>query len=128
MGGEAGAQLALEGLDRVVGVGASEVEEDRGDPIEPAVGPLHRLDGVGEAGLGGIGGDGVEVRPRLGEGGLEGGTEVLVPDGLEGRQAERSFPVLEQRVHRDLRFVVRGGNSDEGAAPSRAGVAPDFTA
>ena len=64
------------------------------------LGPLHRLDGVGEArARAGSAAMASILRPRLGQRRLEGRGEVAVADRAERRQAERRGPVLEQRVH-----------------------------
>ena len=109
VGGEARAQLALQRLDRVVGMRAGQAEEHGGDPVEGPLGPLHRLDRVAEVRRGRIAGDRVDVGARLGQRGVEGRAEVVGRDGGEGRQSERRIPVLQQRVH------LRGSSVRPGA-------------
>ena len=96
--------LALDLLDRVVGVRAGERVEDVVDAGERVAAAFQRLDGVGEGRRRGIGRDSGDLGLVLGEGTREGRPEMLGPYPLERRHAEAPGPVLEERV-----FATTGG-------------------
>ncbi len=89
---------ALDRLEFVVRLGAGEIEEQLGDPVERPPAPLHGLDRVGEGRGRGIGGDGVDLGPRFLQGRLEGRLEAARRDAVEGRRLERAGPGFEERV------------------------------
>ena len=98
MPGEEGCDVALDLLQRLVGVGACEVPEYAAHPAQCAAGALQRPDDVVEAWLGGIGLDGVDLVAVFGDPALEGRPEVLRLDRPERRRRERCRPGLEQGV------------------------------
>ena len=79
------AQITLQRLDRIVGIGPGEVEEHRRHPVEHPLRPLHRLDGIGKVRLGRIGRDRIDIAARLRQRRLEGRREIGGPDRLERR-------------------------------------------
>ena len=92
-------ELALDLLDRVVGVRAGEEMEDVVDArVSASPARFERVDGVGEGRLGGIGGDGGDLGLVRGEGAREGRQEMLRRDSAERRNAEGPGPVVEQGV------------------------------
>ena len=106
---------ALDRLELVVRLGAGEIEEHLGDPVERPPAPLHGLDRVGEGRRRGIGGDGVDLGPRLLQRRLEGRLEMPRRDAVERRRLERGGPRLEERVgvrmrkgHRQAFAIIRG--------------------
>src|SRR5271157_4676581 len=98
MAGESRRDLALDRLQFVVGRGAGEIEENAGDPVEAAAGALERLDRVGEGGRRRVNGDGVDLAPRVLQGGVEGWPEMAGLDAVERRRLERPGPGFEKRV------------------------------
>ena len=97
MARQARRDLALDRLQRVVGVAAGEVEEHRRDPAKLAAAALHRLDGVGEARRRGIAGDRLDLADVRVERPIEGRAEMLRRDALERRQLERRRPRARRR-------------------------------
>ena len=65
MAGEDRGDGALDRLQFVVRCGAGEVEENARDPVERTPAALERLDRIGEGRRRRVGGDGVDLRPRL---------------------------------------------------------------
>ena len=104
MAREDGSDFALDRLDLVIGRGAGEIEEDARDLVEGLAAALQRLDRVGEGRRLRIGGDGVDLRPRLLERRLERGPEMAGLDALERRRLERPGPGFEKRVRVDARL------------------------
>ena len=95
---ELGGDLALQLLDLRVGVGPRQAEEDSARAIEELAGALHGHDRVVEAGLLRVLRDRLDLLQVLGHAPREGGREVLVPDGVEARVAERQVAFAQQRV------------------------------
>ena len=93
-----GRDNALDPLPLFIRVGPGQIEEHRGRVPQGAARPFHCFDGIRERRLGGGFRDcrdpGLMLPHRL----LERRQEVLVPDGLEGRQLEGCLPVLQQDV------------------------------
>ena len=95
--GEDRRHLALDRLKRVVRMRAGEVVEHAADPLEGAPAALEGGERVLEGRLG---------RPsaicstwvRCSASAASSGTEMLRPDGLEGRKAERRGPVAAERI------------------------------
>ena len=77
---------------------AGEVEEDFGDPVEASPAALERLDRIGEGRRLRVCGDGVDLRPRLLQGAVEGGAEMAGLDAVERRRLEGAGPRLEKGV------------------------------
>ena len=134
------AEVALQRLDRVIGVRAGKVEEHRRDPVQPLLGPLHRLDGIGKARRLRIGRDRIDVRARLRHRRLEGGRELPGVDRGERGQSERRVPIVEQRgfcrghgdppdrVARTIGRIAALVKSRKRAQPLRQGVhTPELT-
>ena len=121
--------LAFDRLDLVIARGAGEIEEDARHFVARLPAALQRLDGVGEGRRLRIGDDGVDLRPRPGDGGVERGPEMRGFDALERRRLERPGPGFEKRVSID----VRDGHEDvsDGAAQrlrdARAGLSQYLT-
>lgn len=89
-------------LERLAGAAGVEVGEHLAHPAEQSAAALHRLDGVGKARRLRIPCDGGDLNALFGDGAVEGRREMLGPDGIEGRQAERRRPALEEGIVRYL--------------------------
>ena len=100
--------VALDRLQLVIGRRAGEVEEDGGDTVEAAAAALQRLDRIGEGRRRRVGGDGVDLAPRLFQRGREGGPEMARLDALERRRLERPGPGFEKRIALEVELVIRG--------------------
>ena len=98
MGCELGRDVALDGLQRVVGIGAGEVEEHVGDAIQQPRAILQAEKRGLEPRRGGV----LDQRRDLAavgrQGGLEGRGEMLWANLGERRHRERGGPVGKQRV------------------------------
>ena len=96
--GELGRHLAVQRLQRRAAQADDQVGEHGAHAVQGLAGPLQRLDCVGEAGRRRVSAD----RGDLGQVGRhavgEGRGEVLRPDQVEGRHAERGRPGCQQRV------------------------------
>ena len=104
--------FALDRLQLVIGVGAGQIEENARHPVEAAAAALQRLDRVGESRRLGIGGDGVDLRARLGERRVERGSEMTRLEAVERRRLEWRGPRFEKRV----RVGLANGSSEALAA------------
>jgi len=102
--GEQRRDLALHRLQRLIGVGRGEMEEDGGHAVKAEAACLQRHDRVGEARCLLCAGDGSDRLPLCRHSCIEGREEVLRRDPVEGRQAE-AVPWSEQRV-----LVTRAGH------------------
>ena len=91
-------KLALQRLARGGRVCTGEVVENPRHPVQHLFGQFQRLDRIGEGRRLGRSRDLCDIAPRLGQPGLEGGAEILIPDGGKGWQLERPGPGLKQRV------------------------------
>ncbi len=98
--GELRRHLALDRLQRLVGVRAGEIVEDGGDLFDQPGALLQRHDGVVERRLGGLTRDGGDLRLVLLQRRRERRLEVLRLDLLERRQAEGGAPARQQRIFR----------------------------
>ena len=96
--GEDRRHLALDRLKRVVRMCAGEVEEHAADPLERAPAALEGGDRVLEGRFRRTPGDLLHLGALLRKRRIEGGAEMLRPDGLEGRKAERRGPVAAERI------------------------------
>ncbi len=96
--GEPRRHFALQRQDGVVGVGAGQRVEHRGDLGERAAAALQRRDGVGEARCLGVARNRLDFRHVLVHGALEGGPEMFGPDRREGRRFAGTSPGAEERV------------------------------
>ncbi|MEZ5904033.1 MAG: hypothetical protein R3C69_02655 [Geminicoccaceae bacterium] len=114
MAGQHRGQLALDRLERGVGVGAAEIEEEGRHPAQVPAAALEGGDGVGEVGCRRVAGDGLDLGPVPGQRLRESGAEVIGRETAVGRQAEGCRPGGEQ-----LRFVGHGSGS-RGLWPERA--------
>src|SRR5205807_4616139 len=103
--GELRRDLALEGKERLVGVGAGERMEGRRHAGEAAAAALERRDRVLEARRRLIGRDGRDLAAMLGERRPEGRGEMLRLDRRERRRREGRRPFGEERIV----AVGRGG-------------------
>ncbi len=90
--------LTLNGLQRIVGMGAREVPENGRDAVQRPAGILQSGDGVLESWCRGVACDAVDLSAMFGEGLLEGRLEVLRLDFGKGRHAEGRGPGGEQRI------------------------------
>jgi hypothetical protein len=91
-------EIALQRLQRIVGMGAGQGAEHVPDAVERAAAALQRADRVVEAGLRRLGGDRLDLRGVLGQRPVERRPEVLGPDPRERRHVERLVPGREERV------------------------------
>ena len=98
VGGQFRRDDGLDGQALVGGVGAGDVEEIRGHPLQQAAGRLQRLEGVGERRLFGIGHDRRDLGIVVDERGAESGDDVLVADRGEVGQPVRQRRRREQRI------------------------------
>ncbi len=96
--GEARRHLALDRLDRLVGVGAREIVENGRHAIEAAPGALQRLDRVLERRPGRVLGDHLDFRDVVGKRLVEGRHEMLVAHAVERRHLERRLPLPQQGI------------------------------
>ena len=101
--------LALEMLNRVVGVGAGLVPEQRGYAGQFVPGDFKRRDGVGKGRGLGIAGNVIDLGIVRGESMIEGGLEVFVADCLETGQAMRSVPGEDGRIEGGLGHGISFG-------------------
>jgi hypothetical protein len=90
--------VALDLLERVVGVGGGQIVEDRGDAIELASGQFQRPNDIAEARLVGIAGDRVDLRFVLGDTLIEGRPEMRGLDRVKRRRLEGRGPFLEKWI------------------------------
>ena len=93
-----GGDLALDGEDLVVVVGARQEVEDVDGPAERIATFLERGDGVGEARRGRVVCDSRDLARMRGKSVGERGPEMFRPDPVEGGDAEWTAPFLEQWV------------------------------
>ncbi len=100
-------------LDGIVGVARIEVEEHSADPLEQTAAALQCLDRVGKARRGGRTRDHGDFGDLLLHAAIEGRREVLRPNAIERRHAERQGPAFEERVfgHSTLWDNSAWGNS-----------------
>ncbi len=98
MAREDGRHIALDRLERVIGVGAGEPEEDGGDAGERQSAPLQGDDGVVEGRLCRVSGDTLHCRLLFRHGRVEGRPVVFRPDSVEGRSAIGRGPGFKQRI------------------------------
>ena len=94
----AGRDVALDGEQRVVAVGADELAEDVVDALQGAAGVLQRDDGVVEGRRLRLVRDRGDLGLVLGEGALVGRHEMLGLDAGKRRRAERRVPGLEEGI------------------------------
>ena len=85
-------------LQGVAGVAGVEVEEHLAHASEQPAAALQRLDGIGKAGGFRIPRDRGDVGAVRRHALVEGRREMLDPDAVEGRQAERRRPALEEGI------------------------------
>ena len=102
VGGELRPDLALDLLQRVVGMGAGRVKNTPSTRCRARL-RLQRLNGVAEGRRLGLRRDRRDLGVVLGEGALEGRQEVLGRNAAERRHVERAGPGLEEGI------VVGGG-------------------
>ena len=96
--------LALQFLARGVRIDTGQGEKDRAKPVQRILGGFQRRHGVLKAGRFGIGGDRLDRVARQLEAGVKGGGEILIPDQIETRQAQRAGPMGQLRIHRKHPF------------------------
>ncbi len=98
MGGQLGRHVAVNGVERIVGVGALQVLERGLHAGQQLARTLHGHDGVVEGGRLGVVGDGVDFLQLHAHALGEGGCEMLVLDLVEGRVFERQRAGLEEGI------------------------------
>ena len=95
MRGELRRVLRVDLLQDLVTVGAEQHIEDALRAPQHGAGPLERLDGVGERRWIGLAGNAVDLRQFLAHPLVEGGTEVVVANLIEARNAVRQRAWLQ---------------------------------
>src|ERR1700724_1612374 len=100
-------------LDCIVGVARLEVEEHSTDPLEQTAAALQCLDRVGKTRRRGRARDRGDFGDLLLHAAIEGRREVLRPNAIERRYAERRGPAFKERVfgHSTPRGNLAWGNS-----------------
>ena len=98
VGGQLRPDLALDGLQRLVGVGAGEVEEHAGDAVEKLAAAFQRGDGIVEGRRVGLPRCSRDLGIVLGKAALERRQEMLRRDAAERRNFERAGPGLEEGI------------------------------
>ena len=85
--GHQGREVLGDLLHLLIGIGLEQVVEDAADALQGLARALQGLDGVCKSRGIGIAHDGIDLGLRLGDGLLEGGLVVFVPDPVERRSA-----------------------------------------
>ena len=119
---ENGRDLALDRLQLVIRVSASQIEENARHFVEAAAAALQRVNRIGEGRRFGIGGDGFDLRARLGERRVEGRRKLARLEAVERRRLEWPGPGFEKRVRVDRRGGRRGGGAHASQLGGRAAL------
>jgi hypothetical protein len=98
--GEPRRHLALQRQDSIVGVGAGQSVEHRGDLRQRVAAAFQRHDGVGEARCLGVARNRLDFRHVLLHGAIEGGAEMLRADRCEGWRLAGPSPGAEEGIGR----------------------------
>ncbi len=101
--------VGLDLLQRIVGVGPGQVEEDAGGTAQHLAGAFHRHQRVLESRGGRIVRDGGDFRPMAAHAFGQGGREVAVLDAAKIRCLEFQRAGIGERRSRDRRGRARGG-------------------
>ncbi len=125
MPGKKRRHLALDRLQRVVGMAAGEVEEHGRHPAKLAPAPLHAIDGIREGRRRAVLRDRCDLSFMGCERAIERRTKVIGRDPLEGRELERGRPGCEEGIGRICRNAVcHSTDPFAGGDPIRRAAAP----
>ena len=113
--------FALDLLQRVVAVGADEVEEHRGDAVERLAAALQRADRIVERRHLCIAGDRIDLGALLRQRRVERRAEMFGRDARERRRAERAGPGFEKGIARGGGTRVHGAVLGLGFGSARIG-------